>query len=273
MLLMGIAFLVFAVCLILFIQTQSGKKQKEEFNTWLGLLSAAVDHLKKAPSALAFANTWKVISETCEQLRTTYKPSLGKALWESTKDALDAVDSLRNSEDFYWLLRNAIERDKDQTINNIKTTYKNSETYKQQEYERFCSELDQAKHIFNEETIEFANACIDEVSYALNGASARRMPDKDEYVAEQRRLVTPSLRYDIMKRDGFRCVICGRGAEDGVKLHVDHIKPVSKGGKTTPSNLRTLCQECNAGKGAKTEDDTLDDSIDVLEAYSALDDD
>ena len=55
--------------------------------------------------------------------------------------------------------------------------------------------------------------------------------------------MTDSLRYDVLKRDGFRCVICGRTAEDGVKLHVDHIKPVSKGGKTEYENLRTLCDQ------------------------------
>ena len=67
----------------------------------------------------------------------------------------------------------------------------------------------------------------------------------------QRSLMTDSLRYDIMKRDGFRCVLCGRSAQDGVSLHVDHILPVSKGGKTEPSNLWTLCEQCNLGKGEK----------------------
>ena len=67
----------------------------------------------------------------------------------------------------------------------------------------------------------------------------------------QRSLMSQSLRYDVMRRDGFRCVLCGRSASDGVQLHVDHIQPVSKGGKTELSNLRTLCQDCNLGKGAK----------------------
>ncbi len=66
---------------------------------------------------------------------------------------------------------------------------------------------------------------------------------------KQRSLLTSKMRYEVMKRDGFKCVICGRSAAvDGVKLHVDHIKPVAKGGKTEMSNLRTLCQDCNLGK-------------------------
>lgn len=74
-----------------------------------------------------------------------------------------------------------------------------------------------------------------------------------QMAAEQRRLLTPSLRYDILVRDNFRCKICGASAEDGVKLHVDHILPVSKGGKTVESNLRTLCERCNLGKSNKIE--------------------
>lgn len=65
----------------------------------------------------------------------------------------------------------------------------------------------------------------------------------------ERNLVTPRLRYEVMKRDGFKCVLCGASAKDGARLHVDHIKPVSKGGKTELYNLRTLCERCNLGKG------------------------
>lgn len=65
--------------------------------------------------------------------------------------------------------------------------------------------------------------------------------------------MSKSLRYDILKRDGFKCQICGRAAKDGVKLHVDHILAVAKGGKTEKSNLRTLCDICNQGKSDKDE--------------------
>lgn len=65
--------------------------------------------------------------------------------------------------------------------------------------------------------------------------------------------MTDKLRYTVLKRDGFRCKICGRSAEDGVKLHVDHIIPVSKGGETTLDNLRALCEQCNLGKSDEIE--------------------
>mgnify|MGYP003302227422 CR=1 FL=1 len=64
--------------------------------------------------------------------------------------------------------------------------------------------------------------------------------------------MTDSLRYDIMKRDRFKCVLCGSSASDGAVLHVDHIIPVSKGGYTTEDNLVAACARCNLSKGAKT---------------------
>ena len=73
----------------------------------------------------------------------------------------------------------------------------------------------------------------------------------------QRKAMTNTLRYDIMKRDNFRCVLCGRSSADGAVLHVDHIIPIAKGGKTVPENLRTLCQECNSGKRDKYDPDGI----------------
>ena len=73
-----------------------------------------------------------------------------------------------------------------------------------------------------------------------------------QYQAERAKM-SPSLRYNILRRDGFRCQLCGATAQDGAKLHVDHIIPISKGGKTEWNNLRTLCDRCNIGKSNKLE--------------------
>lgn len=63
--------------------------------------------------------------------------------------------------------------------------------------------------------------------------------------------ISQSRRFSILRRDGFKCQTCGRSAEeDGVKLHVDHQQPLSKGGSNDDENLWTLCQDCNLGKGA-----------------------
>lgn len=71
---------------------------------------------------------------------------------------------------------------------------------------------------------------------------------KAEHVRPQRE-IAKRLRYSILRRDYFKCVLCGRSAQDGVVLHVDHIIPVSSGGVSEPYNLRTLCGDCNLGKG------------------------
>lgn len=60
-----------------------------------------------------------------------------------------------------------------------------------------------------------------------------------------------SLRYDVLTRDNYKCVICGRSTSDNIKLQVDHIIPYSLGGETTLDNLQTLCSDCNLGKSNK----------------------
>ena len=71
---------------------------------------------------------------------------------------------------------------------------------------------------------------------------------KRKMINEERAKLTDEQRYLIFVRDKFTCQICGRTQKDGVKLHIDHIIPVSKGGKTVPENLRVLCDQCNLGK-------------------------
>lgn len=55
------------------------------------------------------------------------------------------------------------------------------------------------------------------------------------------------LRFEVFKRDGFRCQYCGQ-TPPAVVLHVDHIHPVAKGGSDDIDNLITSCQPCNSGK-------------------------
>ncbi len=56
-----------------------------------------------------------------------------------------------------------------------------------------------------------------------------------------------TLRWDVLKRDDYRCVKCGARPPD-VELEVDHIVPVSGAGTNDLANLRTLCRPCNQGK-------------------------
>ena len=90
-----------------------------------------------------------------------------------------------------------------------------------------------------------------------NQAATTRMPSASvsaaELTPEDRRGVPFKLRYRVLVRDNFRCMLCGRSPalEHGVRLHVDHIVPYARGGKTIEENLRTLCETCNWGKGVE----------------------
>lgn len=70
-------------------------------------------------------------------------------------------------------------------------------------------------------------------------------------IEEDRRDIKLGLRYKVLSRDNFKCVKCGDSPATNpkCKLHVDHIIPFSKGGKTIFLNLQTLCNKCNIGKG------------------------
>lgn len=70
------------------------------------------------------------------------------------------------------------------------------------------------------------------------------------------RAISPQLRNEILERNGFTCQLCGAGAGDPdpfnpnrkVRLHIDHIKPISQGGTDDKDNLRVLCSACNQGR-------------------------
>lgn len=60
---------------------------------------------------------------------------------------------------------------------------------------------------------------------------------------------TAKLRMRVLKRDQYRCMICGqRPANDvNIQLHTHHIRPHGSRGVTTEKNLISLCHTCHAG--------------------------
>jgi len=60
----------------------------------------------------------------------------------------------------------------------------------------------------------------------------------------------------ILERDGYKCVICGKGIKDGIDLQVDHIKPKELGGNATISNGQTLCASHNFRKKISSQTET-----------------
>jgi hypothetical protein len=84
------------------------------------------------------------------------------------------------------------------------------------------------------------NAFIDFVDFATVETSTWQ-----DRVANRR--VPDGLRATVLVRDGGRCRKCRRS----INLEMDHIVPVSKGGKTEEANLQTLCRRCNRAKSKK----------------------
>lgn len=54
-----------------------------------------------------------------------------------------------------------------------------------------------------------------------------------------------TTKKEILRRDNYKCVVCGRGRKDGLELVVDHIKSKDKGGTNHIDNGQTLCMEHN----------------------------
>lgn len=125
-------------------------------------------------------------------------------------------------------------------------TMRTQTRYRQQNYVKYpykVGVIDKEKPMSFAE-LEGRHTKLNEIG---NETTLRRYRSKN-----QRKLMTPSLRRKIAERDGYRCQCCGKYMPDGVGLQIDHIVPVSKGGKTVPSNLQVLCSRCNGQKGSSS---------------------
>lgn len=94
-----------------------------------------------------------------------------------------------------------------------------------------------------EEFVEFVN------SEAPSGSEST--PDSQtQRVSKTSRTISLKLRFQVMRRDNFKCKICGKSpaTQPAITLEVDHIIPWSEGGDTVERNLQTLCSTCNQGK-------------------------
>jgi len=100
----------------------------------------------------------------------------------------------------------------------------------------------------------------DEEGFQIKSLVDRADLKPGEYVLESldrkpvlARTITPQLRSEILERNGFSCQLCGAGPGDPdpfnpnrkVRLHIDHIKPISQSGTDDRDNLRVLCSACN----------------------------
>lgn len=90
--------------------------------------------------------------------------------------------------------------------------------------------------------------------------------DQETSDKPKRKTIGDKLRFEVFKRDNFKCQYCGMSAPD-VVLNVDHINPVSNGGENDILNLVTSCRDCNSGKSDRllSEHSMLDKQRKMLE--------
>jgi len=85
--------------------------------------------------------------------------------------------------------------------------------------------------------------------------------------------------WNTWKENGMVCPECGRKAEfvagrglvaDGyIPFHIDHIKPISKGGTNSRENFRIVCRECNLKKGNQFTPDLIQRTPDLIQRTPA----
>ena len=95
---------------------------------------------------------------------------------------------------------------------------------------------------------------VADIETAILKAEGKPVPERDFYQTR----IWQALRFRALQKSNGCCVLCGRSHRvDGVKLHVDHIKPKSRFPALAldPANLQVLCEDCNLGKGNR---DTTD---------------
>jgi 5-methylcytosine-specific restriction endonuclease McrA len=59
----------------------------------------------------------------------------------------------------------------------------------------------------------------------------------------------PFSKRNVFVRDKFFCMYCGKKEKD---ITIDHVIPISKGGKSEFDNCVTACKPCNAKKANRT---------------------
>ena len=109
--------------------------------------------------------------------------------------------------------------------------------------------LDSAKLSHNE-----VNELISLCEQKIQEYEEKRDGSHWEHRKRGRRVVSGTVRYEVLKRANGRCELCGISHELK-SLEVDHIIPKSLGGKDDISNYQALCYTCNAQKNNKDDTD------------------
>lgn len=115
----------------------------------------------------------------------------------------------------------------------------------------YCSKINGRIYAYKSDIFE--SRAILTLVKRLNNKTGTYYRDREIWDAlcrVERGKISNKIRFSIYARDGYRCQRCGI-SQRYAALEIDHIIPISKGGKSTYDNLQTLCHKCNMEKGDK----------------------
>ena len=72
---------------------------------------------------------------------------------------------------------------------------------------------------------------------------------RDPRLRLRREKIPAWLRVEVIARDGMVCQLCWAAVLSPKDIHIDHIRPVSRGGRAAFSNLRVTHAVCNLARG------------------------
>lgn len=183
------------------------------------------EEVRTAAAASYFVSTWLEMEEAADDI-AAWKGRVH--LWDRSIDLgamKDRVEQLR--ENYQWWLRNAIERQKERALAEVRTVYRNSPAHKESVYTAFAADLEGVCALFDGDTCRYADAALDEVYRAAEGDFARhhgfaatRRSDASDVKAKldwADSMDGREFEYfcaDLLRRNGFADVTVTSGSGD-----------------------------------------------------------
>ncbi|KMT15643.1 hypothetical protein BVRB_3g056340 [Beta vulgaris subsp. vulgaris] len=97
------------------------------------------------------------------------------------------------------------------------------------------------------DVLEYYDQTVNSPNGSFNIPAVLRVPHLLQ-VMKRKRVMNSLSRKNILYRDDYMCQYCKATNE----LTIDHVIPISRGGKWEWENLVTACTKCNSKKGHKT---------------------
>ena len=96
-------------------------------------------------------------------------------------------------------------------------------------------------HLFDEEqNVEYGTRSLEDMTLYDIG---KHNPELEKKLRDE------AFEKSKNRKGEYRCALCGMTSRSRAQFHVDHIRPLSKGGKSIAGNLQILCHRCNGKKG------------------------